>query len=120
MANVVPGQLEEPKDITAHIGLDGLCTYGQSQISFVAYFNGIANTYHARSQTEEAQLFNEIGDFQIYVAGVQMDKKNRGVHQLRLGWQVTQRRCSDFTRLVRQKLLYVIKGTIGHGYKTAR
>lgn len=59
--------LTEPKDNTAHIGLYGVCTYGQSYLSFVVYFNGTANTYHTRSQTEEAQLLNENSDFKIYI-----------------------------------------------------
>lgn len=63
------GCAEVARSNSAHIGLCGPYSYGQSCASLVAYFRGIANTCHSGSQTEGAQLLNENGDFEVYIAG---------------------------------------------------
>ena len=60
---------KEAKNNTAHTDHYSLCTYGQNYPSFVAYFKEIANTYRARLHTEETQLLNKNGDFEIWVTG---------------------------------------------------
>lgn len=59
------GCTEVWQEKTAHIGLCGPYTYGQSCDSLVAYFKGIANICHTRPQTEGAQLLNENGNFEV-------------------------------------------------------
>lgn len=67
-------RLEVSKEAKVNIAHTGPYSTARATLPWWPYFKGIANIFHARSQTEEAQLLNKNGDIKIYIDGVKWIK----------------------------------------------